>query len=348
MEGKMKAVMKRTAAPGAELVTVDIPKIKPDEVLVKVLATSICGTDHHIYIWNEWAQGRIKPPKIMGHEFCGEVVEVGENVTSIKVGDLVSAETHIVCGRCPLCLTGKGHVCQNTRILGVDTDGTFAGYVAIPESNAWVNDKDTPPELAAIQEPLGNAVHTILSGEIVGRTVAVTGCGPIGLMAIAVAKAAGAAAVYATEINEYRSELALKMGADRVFNPVKEDVVKAILKETDGYGVDVVAEMSGNPNAIRQGFEMVKLGGRISQLGLPAKPVELDISEKLVFKGVTVNGIIGRLMYDTWFQVKGLLASGNLNIEPIITHRLSLEEYAKGMELMDSGNCGKVVLFPNR
>lgn len=348
MKGKMKAVMKKTAGPGAELVMVDIPTIGPDEVLVKVLATSICGTDHHIYNWNEWAQNRIKPPKIMGHEFCGEVIEIGGNVTSVKVGDMVSAETHIVCGKCPLCLTGKGHVCQNTRILGVDTHGAFAEYIAIPESNAWVNDKDTPPELAAIQEPLGNAVHTVLSGEVVSRTVAITGCGAIGLMAIGVAKAAGATAVYATEINEYRSALALKMGADRVFNPIKEDVVKAILKETDGYGVDVVAEMSGHPNAIRQSFEMVKMGGRISMLGLPAKPVELDLSEKLIFKGVTVKGIVGREMYDTWFQVKGLLASGNLNIEPVITHKFSLEEYAKGMKLMDEGNCGKVVLYPNK
>jgi threonine 3-dehydrogenase len=348
MKGKMKAVVKRTAAPGAELAMVDIPPVGPGEVLVKVSAASICGTDHHIYIWNEWAQGRIKPPKIMGHEFCGEVVEVGEGVTKIKVGDLVSAETHVVCGRCPLCLTGKGHVCKNTTILGVDIDGAFAEYVVIPEENAWLNDRAISPELASIQEPLGNAVHTLLSGQIAGCTVAITGCGPIGLMAIAVAKAVGASAVYATEINEYRAELAVKMGADRVFNPAKEDAVKDILKETDGYGVDVVAEMSGNPKAISQAFEMVKQGGRISLLGLPAKPVELDISEKLIFKGVMVNGITGRLMYDTWFQVKGLLKSGHLKVEPVITHRFSLEEYEKGMELMDAGNCGKVILYPNR
>ncbi|MBA1334892.1 MAG: L-threonine 3-dehydrogenase [Firmicutes bacterium] len=346
MKGKMKAVVKQTSAPGAELVMVDIPSPGPGEVLVNVHSASICGTDHHIYIWNEWAQGRIKPPKIMGHEFYGEVVELGDGTESIKVGDLVSAETHVVCGRCPLCLTGKGHVCKNTTILGVDINGAFAEYVVIPEANAWINGKNIPPELASIQEPLGNAVHTVLSGDIAGRTVAVTGCGPIGLMAIAVAKAVGAAAVYATEINGYRAELAMKMGAERVFNPAREDAVKGILEATGGYGVDVVAEMSGNPKAISQAFDMVKQGGRISLLGLPAKPVELDISEKLIFKGVTVKGITGRLMYDTWFQVKGLLESGRMDLQPVITHRLPLEDFKKGMELMDSGDCGKVILYP--
>ncbi len=348
MKGQMKAVVKETAAPGGKLVQVGIPTAGPGEILVKVQAASICGTDHHIYIWNEWARGRIKPPKIMGHEFCGEVVEVGEGVTSIKVGDLVSAETHIVCGRCPLCLTGKGHVCMNTHILGVDVDGVFAEYAVIPEGNAWVNDKDVDPGLASIQEPLGNAVHTLLSGEIIGKTVLITGCGPIGLMAVAVARAVGASAVFASDINQYRIDLAAKMGADRVFNAAKEDVLKGILKETDGHGVDIVAEMSGSISVIKQSFDMVKPGGRISLLGLPAKPVELELSENLIFKGVTVNGVTGRLLYDTWFQVKGLLASGRLNIEPVITHRFALEEYQKGMELMDSGNCGKVILYPNR
>ncbi len=348
MKGQMKAVVKKTAAPGGELLQVDIPATGPGEILVKVLAASICGTDHHIYMWNEWAQGRIKPPKIMGHEFCGEVVETGKGVTSVKAGDLVSAETHIVCGRCPLCLTGKGHVCMDTHILGVDVDGVFAEYVAIPESNAWVNDKGIDPGLASIQEPLGNAVHTLLSGDIIGRTVLITGCGPIGLMAVAVARAVGASAVFASDINEYRIDLAKKLGANRVFNASRENVLEGILEETGGHGVDVVAEMSGSINVIKQSLDMVKRGGRISLLGLPSKPVELELSEKLIFKGVTVKGITGRQMYDTWFRVKGLLASGRLNIQPVITHHFSLEEYQKGMELMDSGNCGKVILYPNR
>lgn len=346
MKGRMKAVVKEEKAPGAHLAWVNIPPVGPGEVLIKVQAASICGTDHHIYIWNEWAQQRIRPPVVMGHEFCGQVVEVGKNVTSVRVGDVVSAETHIVCGRCPLCLTGKGHVCMNTRILGVDTDGIFAEYAVIPEANAWVNDRDIDPALASVQEPLGNAIHTLLSGEIIGRTVIITGCGAIGLMAVAVARAVGAAAVFASDVNEYRLGLAKDLGADRVFNATKEDVLKGVLEETQGHGVDVVAEMSGSVGVISQSLDMVKPGGRVSLLGLPAKPVELDLSEKLIFKGITLNGITGRHMYDTWFQVKGLLASGRLNIQPVITHRFKLEEYQKGMELMDTGNCGKVLLYP--
>ncbi|KGG80332.1 L-threonine 3-dehydrogenase [Caloranaerobacter azorensis H53214] len=348
MSGKMKVVLKDKPGVGAVLAERDIPKIGPNDVLVKVLATSICGTDYHIYSWDEWSQKRIKPPRVMGHEFAGEVVEVGSNVKSVKVGDIVSAETHIVCGVCPLCTTGNAHICVNTKILGVDTDGTFAEYVAIPESNAWVNDKDVPVELLSIQEPLGNAVHTVLAGEIIGKSIAVVGCGPIGLMAVAVAKAASASKVIAIEVNEYRIELAKKMGADVVINPVKENVVERVLEETSGYGVDVVAEMSGNVMAIQQAFKYIKLGGRMSLLGIPSKNVELDLANDIIFKGITIQGIVGRRMYNTWHQVKGLLASGNLNLEPIITHKLPLEEFEKGMELMKSGNCGKVVLYPNK
>lgn len=348
MSGKMKVVLKDKPGAGAVLAEKDIPKIGPNDVLVKVLATSICGTDYHIYSWDEWSQKRIKPPRVMGHEFAGEVVEVGSDVKSIKVGDIVSAETHIVCGVCPQCTTGNAHICANTEILGVDTDGAFAEYVVIPESNAWVNDKDVSPELLSIQEPLGNAVHTVLAGDIVGNSIAVVGCGPIGLMAVAVAKAVGASKVIAVEVNEYRIELAKKMGADVVVNPVKENVIERVLEETSGCGVDVVAEMSGNPTAIQQALKYIKLGGRMSLLGIPSKNVELDLSNDVIFKGITIQGIVGRRMYDTWYQVKGLLASGNLNLEPIITHKLPLEEFEKGMELMKSGNCGKVVLYPNK
>lgn len=225
MEGYMTAVVKQHPKEGADIIKKEIPKIGPDEVLIKVKATSICGTDVHIYVWNEWAKSRIKPPKIMGHEFVGEVVEIGENVTSVKVGDLVSAETHIVCGKCKACRTGNAHICENTLILGVDTDGAFAEYIKVPESNVWLNDKDIPLELLSIQEPLGNAVHTVFSGEIVGKTVAVVGCGPIGMMAIPLLKTTGASAIFAIEPVEYRMELAHKLGATRVINPLEEDVV---------------------------------------------------------------------------------------------------------------------------
>ncbi len=345
---KMKVVMKQEAKVGAVLSEMEIPKIGSREVLVKVLATSICGTDAHIYSWDEWSQKRIKPPYVMGHEFAGEVVEVGADVTAIKIGDIVSAETHIVCGVCDLCTTGNAHICKDTAILGVDTNGTYAEYVAIPESNAWKNPKGIDPAYLAVQEPLGNAVHTIMAGEIVGKTVAVVGCGPIGIMAVAVAKAVSASKVIAIEVNEYRLELAKQLGADVVINPMKEDPIARIMEETNGLGVDVVAEMSGNAIAIRQALKYIKLGGRMSLLGIPTSEVSLDIANDIVFKGITIQGIVGRKMYDTWFQVKGLLESGNLNLDPIITHRLAMEDFEKGFDLMLSGNCGKVVLYPTK
>lgn len=347
MEGYMTAVVKQHPKGGADIIKKEIPKIGPDEVLIKVKATSICGTDVHIYVWNEWAKSRIKPPKIMGHEFVGEVVEIGENVTSVKVGDLVSAETHIVCGKCKACRTGNAHICENTLILGVDTDGAFAEYIKVPESNVWLNDKDIPLELLSIQEPLGNAVHTVFSGEVVGKTVAVVGCGPIGMMAIPLLKTTGASAIFAIEPVEYRMELAHKLGATRVINPLEEDVVSIIKSETEGYGADVVLDFSGSPTAIRQGLKYIAKGGRMSILGLPDNEVPIDITNDVVFKGITINGITGRRMYDTWYKVKGLLRSGLKEaLKPIITHTFPLSEYEKGMELMIKGQCGKVVLYP--
>lgn len=344
----MKVVVKTRPEQGAELKNMEIPKIGPKDILVKVQATSICGTDYHIYSWDQWSQNRIKTPQVMGHEFAGEVVKIGKEVTKVKLGDIVSAETHIVCNTCEFCATGQGHICKDTMILGVDTQGTFAEYVAIPEDNAWVNDPSVPPEYLCIQEPLGNAVHTVLAGDIIGKTIAVVGCGPIGIMAVNVAKAVGAAKVIAIEVNEYRLNLAKELGADVTINPLEEDVIKRVMDETDGLGVDVVAEMSGNPRAIQQAFKYIKLGGRMSMLGIPNGEVPIDIANDIVFKGITINGIVGRKMYDTWYQVKGLIASGNLNLDKLVTHRFSLDEFEKGMDLMASGNCGKVVLFPNK
>lgn len=347
LEKQMKVVMKKEAKEGAVLAQKAIPKVGNRDILVKVLATSICGTDVHIYNWDEWSQKRIKPPYIIGHEFAGEVVEVGSDVTDIKLGDIVSAETHILCEVCELCKTGKGHLCKDTKILGVDIDGTYAEYVSLPATNAWVNAKDVDPALLAIQEPLGNAVQTVLAGEIIGKTIAIVGCGPIGIFAVAVAKAVGASKVIAVEVNEYRLKLAKDLGADVVINPLKEDPIKRILAETEGLGVDVVAEMSGSAIALNQSLKYVKLGGRVSILGIPTKDVSMDIANDVVFKGITIQGIVGRKMYETWYQVKGLIQSGKLNIEPVITHRLPLEDFAQGFELMRSGNCGKVVLYPN-
>ena len=347
MKGEMKAIMKKKPGPGAELVAVPIPKIGPRDILVKVKATSICGTDLHIYEWNAWAQRRIKPPRVMGHEFGGEVVEAGKDVTFVSVGDHVSAETHIVCGKCFQCRTGQAHVCQNVKILGVDTDGCFAEYVAIPEENAWVNDKKLPPEIAAIQEPFGNAVHTVFSEDVAGKTVAVFGLGPIGVCAVAICRAAGAAHVFAIgRKNDYRINLAKKMGADTIIKSNEQDTVKVIKEATGGSGVDVSLEMAGSQEAISQCFKVLKFGGRVSLLGLPPDKITLDWADDIVFKAARVYGIAGRKMYGTWYTTAGLLKSGRVNVEPIITHKFKLEEFEKGMQLMHEGKCGKVVLYP--
>ena len=344
---KMKAVAKTKPAPGAEIIDIDIPTPGPDEVLVKVLATSICGTDLHIFQWNAWAQSRIKRiPQIMGHELCGKIVELGTNVKNLKQDDIISAETHIACGHCYLCHTGNAHICVNGSIFGVDINGVFAEYAVVPANNAWVLDKRIPKDYASVMEPLGNAVHTVLAGEITGNTVLVTGCGPIGLMSIAVARICGATQIFATEINSFRLDLAHKVGADIVLNPQKDRVVENILKHTSGLGVDVVLEMSGNPSAIREAFKALRPGGRFSILGIPDKPMEIDLGKDIVFKYATVQGINGRLMFSTWHKTSRFLSSGRLDLDPIITHRFPLLEFEKGVELMSTGDCGKILLYP--
>jgi threonine 3-dehydrogenase len=346
MGGKMKAIVKHHAGYGAELQMVDIPAIQPHEALVKVKATSICGTDVHIYTWDAWSASRVKPPYVFGHEFAGEVVEVGSQVTNVKVGDHVSAETHIVCGKCPQCLTGDYHICRETKIIGVDTQGSFAEYVAIPAQNLWKNDPDLPFEIASVQEPMGNAVQTVLSGPVAGKTVAVIGCGPIGLMAISVAQASGAAQVFAFDVNEYRLTLAQKLGATHVVHSLQEEPVQRVQQLTDGNGVDAVLEMSGHPQAIDQGFKMVTNGGRVAMLGLPTRKVELDITNDIVFKGIEVHGITGRKMFETWYQTSGLLKSGKIDMDTIITHTFKLEEFEQGFDFMIQGKSGKIVLIP--
>jgi len=342
----VRAVVKRKPGPGAELTEVAVPRPGPGQVLVKVLATSICGSDLHIYTWNRWAQERIRPPLVLGHEFGGRVVETGPGVNMVNVGDLVSAETHVVCGKCYQCRTGNAHICIETAILGVDRDGAFAEYVVIPQENAWINPPDLPPAIASIQEPFGNAVHTVLAGPVAGCSMAVLGCGPLGLAAVAIAKACGAARVYATDINPYRLELARALGADATIQVGLLDAVKSILEDTAGHGVDAVLEMSGSAQAVQDALKLVRRGGRVSLLGLPSQPVELDLAEGLVMKGVTFQGIAGRRMYETWYQTRGLLGSGRVNLGPLITHEMPLHDFARGMELMSSGQCGKVVLYP--
>ncbi|MTH51796.1 L-threonine 3-dehydrogenase [Bacillus mangrovi] len=347
MNGKMKALVKHREGFGAQLQMVDIPHIKDDEVLIKVKATSICGTDVHIYTWDQWSQSRVKPPYVFGHEFSGEVVEIGSKVTSVVPGDHVSAETHLVCGQCPQCLTGNAHICKDTKIIGVDTNGCFAEYVALPASNLWKNPKDMPWDTASIQEPMGNAVHTVLAGETAGKSIAVIGCGPIGIMAAGVAKAAGASQVIAIDLNSYRLGLAEAMGATTLIHAGETDPVQRVMELTGGNGVDVVCEMSGHPVAMDQGFKMVTNGGRVSILSLPVQPVQIDVTNDIVFKGITVQGITGRKMYGTWQQVSNLLKSGQVKTEPVITHHLKLEDFEQGFDLMIQGKCGKVVLQPS-
>jgi len=347
MPETMLAVVKPKAAPGAEIREVKVPGFGATDVLVKVKVASICGTDLHIYEWDRWAQNRIHPPLIPGHEFCGEVVAYGDEVTSVKEGDFVSAEMHVACGKCLQCRTGEAHICQNVKIIGVDTDGAFAEYVVIPESNIWNLAPGIPQEYASILDPLGNAVHTVLAGEIAARTVAITGAGPIGLFAIAVARAVGAATVFAIEVNEHRRNVAKKMKADYVLDPSKEDVRSIIMEKTGGLGVDVVLEMAGHPDAIRTAFDIVRRGGRISLLGLTSKPISLNFSEDIIFKGLTVQGINGRRMYQTWYQMTALLKAGKLDLHPVITDRISMKDFSKGMERLKTGEASKILVYPN-
>jgi len=347
MAGTMLAVVKPEAAPGAEVREVPVPVFGRTDVLVRVKVASICGTDLHIYDWDRWAQNRIKPPLIPGHEFCGEVVAFGNEVTSVKEGDFVSAEMHVACGKCLQCRTGEAHICQNVKIIGVDANGAFAEYVVIPESNIWKLDSSIPLEYASILDPLGNAVHTVLAGEIAAKSVAVTGCGPIGLFSIAVAKAVGATSVFAIEVNEHRAKIAREMQADYVLNPAQEDVIGTVMEKTGGLGVDVVLEMAGHPDSIRTAFDIVRRGGRISLLGLTSKPISLNFSEDIIFKGITIQGINGRRMYQTWYQMTALLKSGKLNLHPVITDRISMTDFGKAMERLKTGQASKILVYPN-
>ncbi len=346
MSQSMQAVVKTSAKPGVEVREVPVPSYGPSEVLVKVDAASVCGTDLHIYDWDPWAQGRIHPPLIPGHEFCGTVAKVGEQVTTVRPGDFVSAEMHVACGKCLQCRIGQAHVCQYVKIIGVDANGAFADFVVIPESNIWKLDPALPREYGSILDPLGNAVHTVLAAEIAARSVAIVGCGPIGLFAIAVARACGASTVFALEVNEHRRKLAQAMHADHVLNPATEDVAAMVAEKTGGIGVDVVLEMSGHADAMRLGFQILRTGGRVSLLGIPAKPVELDFARDIIFKGATVLGINGRKMYETWYQMEALLKAGKLDLSPVITHRLPMSDFAHGMELLKSGEASKIVLTP--
>jgi threonine 3-dehydrogenase len=346
MPETMRALCKTRPERGAELVETPIPEIGPDDVLVKIRATTICGTDLHIYNWDAWAQSRIKTPLVFGHECSGEVVETGRNVKEVKAGDYISLETHITTEASYQTRICQANVDPGVKILGIDRPGCYAEYVAVPSKVAWKNPNSMPPEVASIQEPFGNAVYTVLSAPVATRTVLITGCGPIGLWAIGVAKAAGAKAVYATDINPKRLKLAEEMGATIAINSADTDPVELIKQETGGIGVDVLCEMSGNWRAIKQGFDALRNGGRVSMLGIPSRPIEIDIANDIVFKGATIYGISGRLIWETWYQTQALITTGMVDPSPVITHRFKLSEFQQAFDLMNNGEAAKVAMFP--
>ncbi|MBI4605480.1 MAG: L-threonine 3-dehydrogenase [Planctomycetes bacterium] len=348
----MRAIRKLAPEPGLTLIEdVPVPEPGPHDVLIQVEAASICGTDLHIYRWDEWSQHRIKPPLTLGHEFAGTVVVLGEAVEGIRVGDFVSAESHVTCGTCFQCRTGQAHMCPRTQILGVDRDGAFAEYVSVPSSVLWRNDRSKiPPEIATLQEPFGNAVFATVAHELPGQTVAVFGCGPIGLFSIAIARASGAAKIFASDINTYRLQLARKMGAGFLYDPRNEaqGAVEWFLEQNGGAGVDIALEMSGSPEGIANAFRVVRNGGRVTLFGIPARAVELDVAENIIFKNLTVLGLNGRKIFETWYRTRWLLESGVVDLHPLITLETTFDDYEEAFARLASGKACKIILKPQR
>ena len=339
---RMKALVKAEAKPGLALQEVEIPKIGINDVLIRVDRTGICGTDLHIYKWDAWAQKTIPAPMVVGHEFVGEIVEVGSNVVDFHAGDVVSAEGHVVCGRCRNCLAGRRHLCKDTKGIGVNRPGAFAELISVPMTNVWHHREDVDLDVASIFDPFGNAVHTALSFDALGEDVLITGAGPIGIMAAAVVKHAGARFVVITDVNEYRLDLARKLGVTEAVNVSKQKLrdVQDYLGMAEGF--DVGLEMSGSPAAFRDMIDNMCHGGKIAMLGIPSGEMPIDWN-KVVFNMLTIKGIYGREMYETWYKMTVMLQSG-LDIKPVITHRFHYSEFEKGFATAMSGQSGKVIL----
>lgn len=338
----MRAVAKIKAAPGVDIVDLSEPDIRPGCVRIKVEQGSVCGTDLHIFSWDEWSRSRITPPRVIGHEFCGTVVELGPGVGHLAVGDFVASESHIVCGRCKQCVYGQGHVCANTQILGVDVDGGFSEYAVVPAENARRVDPRVPREVASMLDAVGNGVHAALAGPLEGRAVLITGMGPIGLFSLAVCRAMQADRVVVTEVSQTRIGLAERMGADVVVNPREEDADALFSKLAPG-GFDVVLEMSGHPHSLELAVRHTRPGGRISLLGVYAEAIQRVDMNQLIFKGIDLQGIVGRRLWDTWDQMMALLLDKGMDVSPVITHRAHFTEIAAMMEEMRQGRAGKVV-----
>jgi threonine 3-dehydrogenase len=339
------AILKPTPAPGFVIGDVPMPEPAAGQVLLRVAATSVCGTDVHLYDWNPWAAARVRPPRVVGHEVCGEVVAWGDGVDRPPIGTRVAVESHIVCGHCDECRRGDFHVCENTRIIGVDVDGAFATHLAVPVANVWPVGDAVAPDIAAAMEPFGNAVHACTYGDLEGRTVVVFGCGPIGCAAIAVAKVRGAARVIGVDRNAYRLGLAERMGADAVIQATEEPV-DATVRRLAGDAIDCVLEMSGSPVAVASATRLVRPGGWISLLGIGDGPDVVDLSTDVVMKGLSLYGIAGRRIPETWEQVTAYVRDGVIDVRPLITHSFALRDIDGAIELMKSGQCGKVTLAP--
>ncbi|WP_417381127.1 L-threonine 3-dehydrogenase [Gimesia sp.] len=338
----MKALVKKESKPGLWLEDVPVPTIGINDVLIKVDRTGICGTDVHIYKWDDWAQKTIPVPMVVGHEFVGEIVEVGSNVVDYTPGEIVSGEGHVVCGRCRNCFAGRRHLCAHTRGVGVNRPGAFAEYISLPMTNIWHHDESIDRDVASIFDPFGNAVHTALSFDVLGEDVLITGAGPIGVMAAAVVKHAGARHVVVTDVNPYRLDLARKMGATLALDVRENSIADAQQQLGMTEGFDVGLEMSGNPQAFRDMLTNMCHGGKIAMLGIPEKEIAIDWN-LVVFNMLTLKGIYGREMYETWYKMTVMLQSG-LDISPIITHRFHASEFEAGFEVMMSGQSGKVIL----
>src|SRR6059058_2208996 len=341
----MRALAKTRPEPGAELIERQVPTPGPGEVLLKMVAASICGTDYHLYSWDTWASEIVKPPVVLGHELAGVVAATGSGVTRVKEGDLVGVESHIVDWTCAQCRAGNMHLCRNLRVIGAHVDGGFAEYVVIPETNA-IESNGLDPAIVALQEPMGNAVHAAFVEPIEGKSVAITGCGPIGLCSVGIARAAGASLVVATDTEPYRLQLAREMGADVALDARDPETVGRVIEATGGDGVDVVLEMSGAGTALNQALQFITRGGRISLLGIFPEPVAIDLSDLVIQRGIRLFGIYGRRIYDSWERTQALLRSGRFDPTPILTHRFDLADWERGFELIASRHAGKVVLIP--
>lgn len=338
----MKALVKSKAGVGLTLKDVPVPTIGINDVLIEVLRTGICGTDLHIYDWDAWAQKTIPVPMVVGHEFVGRIVEVGSNVHDFRLGDIVSGEGHVVCGRCRNCLAGRRHLCKDTKGVGVNRPGAFAEYLSLPMTNVWHHEGNISRDVQSIFDPLGNAVHTALQFPVLGEDVLITGAGPIGIMAAAVVKHAGARNIVVTDVNPFRLELAKKMGATVAVDVRNRDLASVQKELGMKEGFDVGLEMSGNPQAFRDMLANMCHGGKIAMLGIPSNELAIDWN-LVIFNMLTIKGIYGREMYETWYQMSVLVNSG-LDITPVITHRYHYTEFEKGFEAMHSGNSGKVIL----